>query len=79
MSQLTYLNRWQRYQIARLEGLIDGLRAEARRLDGRDFTPAIDKLGNAMMDDLLAHCDELRTQIKRGDPIELPELCFERL
>jgi len=47
MSELTYLNRWQRYQLARLQGLIDGLKTEARRLRGRDFEPAIDHLGEA--------------------------------
>lgn len=79
MSELTYLNRWQRYQVARLQGLIDGLKSEARRLDGRDFTPAIDMLGKAMMDDLIAHCEQLRSQVKNGDKVELPELRFERL
>jgi hypothetical protein len=79
MSELTYLNRWQRYQVARLQGLIDGLKSEARRLDGRDFAPAIDMLGKAMMDDLLAHCDQLRSQVKNGDKVELPELRFERM
>jgi hypothetical protein len=79
MSELTYLNRWQRYQVARLQGLIDGLKSEARRLDGRDFTPAIDALGKAMMDDLIAHCEQLRAQVKKGDKVELPELRFERL
>ncbi len=79
MSELTYLNRWQRYQFARLQGLIDGLRTEARRLKSRDFTPAIDALGEAMMEDLMAYCEDLRTDVKQGKRIEMPELRFERL
>lgn len=79
MSELTYLNRWQRYQLARLQGLIDGLKTEARRLKGRDFAPAIDLLGEAMMEDLMAYCEDLRNDVKQGKRIEMPELRFERL
>ncbi len=79
MSQLTHINRWQRYQIARLEGLIEGLRSEARRLKGRDYLPAIDRLGEAMLDDLIAEWKDLRSQVKDGAAVPTPELRFERL
>jgi len=79
MSEVTYLVRWQRYQIARLEGLIDGLRVEAERLHRRDFSPVIDLLGQAMLNDLKAQCEELKARAKDGDKVPMPELRFERL
>jgi hypothetical protein len=79
VSQLTHLNRWQRYQVARLEGLIDGLRAEARRLKSRDYIPVIEQLGRAMLDDLMAECEELRQEVKRGAEVPTPEVRFERV
>lgn len=79
MSQLTLLNRWKRYQIARLQGLIGGLREEAGRLGGKDYTPTIDALGDAMMAELLVQCDALKTHVKNGDTTKLPELELERL
>jgi hypothetical protein len=79
MSQLTLLNRWKRYQIARLQGLIGGLREEAGRLRSQDFTPAIDALGEAMMAELLAQCDALKNGVKNGENTKLPELELERL
>ena len=79
MSELTYLNRWQRYQAARLQGLIDGFMSEARRLSGDKHQPAIQMLGTALLADLQAQCDRMRKDIKGGMRVQIPEIRFERL
>lgn len=83
MSDLTVMNRWRRYQVARLEGLIDGLLHEARRLPENDFEPEIVRLGAEMKQRLTAHCDNVRDHIHRqameGLPVQMPELIFEPL
>jgi hypothetical protein len=83
VSDLTVMNRWRRYQVARLEGLLDGLLYEARRLPDSSFEPEIHRLGNAMRQSLNAHCDDVRSIIHRqaveGQPLSMPELRFESL
>ena len=79
MSELTHLNRWKRYQIARLQGLIGGLREVAGRLPDRDYTSEIDALGAEMIVELESECDGVKSDIKNGDRSKLPELIFERL
>lgn len=83
MSHRTVLNRWRRYQIARLEGLVDGLAREARRIPGQDHERKVQELGQAMFAALEAHCDSIarsvETGIRRGAPIHMPELAYERL
>jgi hypothetical protein len=79
MSELTYLNRWKRYQIARLQGLIGGLKEEAGRLHGQNFRPAVEALGAAMMADLCDQCDEVSRRVRAGEIVKMPAFEFERL
>lgn len=83
MSHLTVLNRWRRYQLARLEGLIEGMVEEAHRLPGPDLEPEVRRLGTVMMSRLAEHCDLVRDEVHKGmiegRPVALPDVCFERL
>jgi hypothetical protein len=76
------MNRWRRYQLARLDGLISGLLSEARRLADDDLESEIIRLGNDMRDRLGEHCDALRHQVHAdvalGRRPAIPDLSFER-
>lgn len=82
MSDLTVMNRWRRYQLARLDGLINGLLSEARRLPDDELEIEIVRLGGAMRDRLTEHCDALRDKVHsdvvHGRPVAIPELAYER-
>jgi hypothetical protein len=82
VSDLTVMNRWRRYQLARLDGLISGLRGEARRLPAEDLELEIIRLGGALRDRLAEHCDEVRERIHHdlaeGRPASIPDLAYER-
>ena len=83
MSHRTVLNRWRRYQVARLEGLIEGLAREAKRVPGRDREGQVRALGAAMAEALEAYCEDIATSVDRGisqgAPPAMPDLAFERL
>ncbi len=83
VSDLTVMNRWRRYQLARLDGLINGLLSEARRLPGNVFEHEITRLGNEMRDRLNDHCDAVSQQVRAdlavGRPAYIPDFRFERL
>lgn len=82
MSDLTVMNRWRRYQLARLDGLINGLLSEARRLPDDELEFEIVRLGSAMRNRLTEHCDVLRDKVHgdvaHGRPAAIPELAYER-
>jgi len=77
------MNRWRRYQLARLDGLINGLLSEARRLPGDDLEHEIARLGKEMRDRLNDHCDAVRHQVHAdlaiGRAAAIPDFRFERL
>lgn len=77
------MNRWRRYQLARLDGLINGLLIEARRLPADDLEVEIVRLGSTMRCRLNEHCDAVRAnvheRISLGEPANIPDLAFERL
>ncbi|MBM3582901.1 MAG: hypothetical protein FJX36_00310 [Alphaproteobacteria bacterium] len=83
MSHRTVLNRWRRYQVARLEGLIEGLAREARRIPAPDCEHQVLALGAAMDEALEAYCEDIAASVDRevaqGAPLPMPDLAFERL
>ena len=83
MSHRTVLNRWRRYQKARLEGLIEGLEREARRIPGANHSDEVRELGSAMITALDDYCERIATGVERridqGAPVAMPDLAFERL
>jgi hypothetical protein len=83
MSLQTALNRWRRYQVARLEGLIEGLAREARRIPSSTREHEIRVLGAAMLLALDEHCqslaEELGADFATGRLADIPDFRFERL
>jgi hypothetical protein len=83
MSHRTVLNRWRRYQVARLEGLIEGLAREAKRVPGPDREGQVRALGMAMTEALEAYCEDIAAsvdcKIGQGVALPMPDLAFERL
>jgi hypothetical protein len=83
MSLQTALNRWRRYQVARLEGLVEGLAREARRIPTSSREHDVRVLGAAMLVALDEHCqsvaEDLGADFATGQLRDIPDFRFERL
>jgi hypothetical protein len=83
MSHRTVMNRWRRYQRARLEALLEGLLREARRMPGNNHERRVRELGEAMFVALDDYCDRVAVTVdhgvSQGAPFAMPDLAFERL
>lgn len=83
MSHRTTLNRWRRYQVARLEGLVEGLAREARRIPTCSREGDILMLGAAMRGALDDYCQsvahDVDSTLAAGARADIPDLRFEPL
>ena len=75
MSALTNLNRWYRYQQAR----IGGLRMEARNLGRDDLEREVDAIAAELRDELARQMLDRRETLRSDIRLEAPEIRFDRL
>ncbi|MBM3585593.1 MAG: hypothetical protein FJX36_14590 [Alphaproteobacteria bacterium] len=79
MSSLTNLNRWYRYQVTRVDGLVSGLKAEARTVGRVDLEDQVNEPGDALRLEMQRQMMDRRECLRLNDRLEVPEIRFDRL
>jgi hypothetical protein len=79
VSALTNLNRWYRYQQARIDGLINGLLTEARNLGRDDLEREVESLAAELRVELSRQMLDRRENLRSDVRLEAPEIRFDRL
>jgi hypothetical protein len=79
VSAITHLNRWYRYQQARIDGLVTGLHTEAHNLGRNDLDHEVAVLANELRETLARQMLTRRASLRDDTRLDVPDICFERL